>query len=122
MINTKASAVSAPTPGCVCKRCAAGHFAPLSVLDCLLFGSQEQRGDEHGELVWNRKAIEEGTGPSGETVVGVECGHLGLCRCVRRSETETPPHDVREGPSKDRSRTESTLGSLEGEAEESLAH
>ena len=27
MISTKASAVSGPTPGCVCKRRASGHFS-----------------------------------------------------------------------------------------------
>jgi hypothetical protein len=40
--------------------------------------------------------------------------------CLRRGESETPPHDVREEPSKGRSCTESTLGSLEGETEVSL--
>ena len=35
MINTKASAVSAPTPGCVCKRCASGHFSTSCSTACV---------------------------------------------------------------------------------------
>ncbi len=35
MISTKASAVSAPTPGWVCKRCAAGHFSASCSMACV---------------------------------------------------------------------------------------
>lgn len=95
------------------------RLAIVSVLDCLFFGAKD-RGDEHGELVWNRKAVEEGAGSSRETVVGAQCGNFGLCRGVRRSETETSADDIREGPGQDRSGTESTVGSLESEEEKEL--
>ena len=35
MINTNANAVSAPTPGCVCNRCASGHFSTSCSIACV---------------------------------------------------------------------------------------
>src|SRR5579863_6805371 len=35
MISTKASAVSGPTPGCVIKRCASGHFSTSCSMVCV---------------------------------------------------------------------------------------
>src|SRR5215469_9827289 len=35
MISTKANAVSAPTPGCVIKRCAGGHFSASCSMACV---------------------------------------------------------------------------------------
>src|SRR5229473_1177328 len=35
MINTKANAVSAPTPGCVCSRRASGHFSTSCSMACV---------------------------------------------------------------------------------------
>jgi len=60
MINTKASAVSAPTPGCVCKRCASGRFSTSCSMACVSSAIVEVRRSSNSSRS-RRRRLAHGT-------------------------------------------------------------
>jgi len=91
-----------------------GFVQPIRVILAYhsLLQSPPEGGNHIGQLVWDPEAVEEGTRPGRAAVVRIECDPGGFRWCLSRNgETGTQtPQDVREVPSENRSRTESTLG------------
>jgi hypothetical protein len=79
------------------------------------------RGGTHfGRLVWDHESVKQGTGPPTQTVVRIERGFRSVRGSLpRQQRNQASKKDISERTSKDRRRSESTLGKGKGNSNRS---